>query len=190
MLPETVVEVLADPRVFKVGSDILRDAQHDEHYFGIKVFPVFDTQQIHAQVEAELSPTKGLEGHGLGRISFDIFKSDFKPKTAKKYRQKYGTSQPRAWREHAHFSVYEWRKPLSNYARQYRCLDALTPLSLLSWILQHRLQTNLLPRPLVKGPLRDLLKHTASLGEPYYTASLGEPYYECHGQGMTVMQYL
>ena len=145
VLPNAVVDILADGSVFKLGSQIGIDAVHDQDEFKLEVNPVFDCQVLHCKVEDELSVTD-LEGHGMGRLCYDIFRCDYKPQDQIKYFRRYGQGQPKAWQKHAHHRVYEWKRPLSPYAKQYKILDSLMPLSCLSWIVEHSLENHLVSR--------------------------------------------
>ena len=158
VLPITVVRVLEDRKVLKLGSDAGRDALQDEE-LGLHIGPVFCVQILHGLVN-DISPSQDLvsgapgQCNGLGRQAFDIFGMTHKEKVGKFF-------QPAAWKPHAHYKIYDWRKPLSGYAFLYRALDACLPMVLLSWILKNYLESHQIAKALVCGPLKTLLKTVA-----------------------------
>ena len=153
ILPSVVVRVLESRKVLKLGSDAGADSFDDEE-LGINTSPVVCTQILH-QLADGMSPTREFAtGHGLGRVAADIYYYTHKPKVGK-------FEQPAAWRKHANFHLYDWSKPLKNYAFVYRALDAALPLCLLSWILRAYLREHAISKALVCGPLFKLL-HTVA----------------------------
>ena len=158
VLPCTVTHALEDRRILKLGSDAGRDAYQDED-MGISVGPVVCTQILHGLVDG-ISPSNDLVSgapgtcNGLGRIAYDIYGVTHKL-DVKRF------EQPSAWAKHAKLQLYDWKRPLSEYARLYRALDASLPLLLLSWILRSFVDEHLVSKELVCGRFDKLLHAVA-----------------------------
>ena len=183
VLPSTVTQALEDRRIIKLGSDAGRDAFQDED-MGLNVGPLVCTQVLHGLVDG-MSPSNDLVSgapgtcNGLGRIAYDIFGVTHKIDTKR-------FDQPKAWRKHARFTLYDWAKPLSEYTFLYRALDAALPLLLLSWTLRSFIDEHLVSKELVCGKFNELLHAVAKpalvKGVPFWTRGTAKNASRCVGK--------
>ena len=149
LLPPLVVDALQDPHIMKLGSDILADAENDFYHFELTVGPVVEMQKMYASVEREVFPwrTNKHGAFGLGSIAYSLFGANYKPRAR---------NHPEAWASSMHWRLYDWRRPLSDYARMYRYLDSQVPLALVSKVTEDCLEKHLVSSVLVEGSLRPI----------------------------------
>ena len=138
VLPATLVRVLEDRMVIKLGSGIAVDA-FKEMSFGLHVQGLICTQELAKLAAEEHSPSRGQfpgDKTGFGRIATDVYGHSYKPNETV-------FPVPKAW-QHS-WRIYSWRKPLTPFARFYRYMDGILPLVYLCWLLRRAVCQGLLP---------------------------------------------
>ena len=163
VLPQSVVDALRDPSIMKLGSKAWEDAEDDYYKYELVVEPVYEMQALYPDAEEDVFPRRDNRNHayGIGSVSYSLYKADFKPRSK---------NRPSAWARYMHYTLYDWHRPLTSYARLYRHLDSQVPIVLVSKIAEYLLQHHLVSKSLVSGPLKNLRKAVLS---HYQAHSLG-----------------
>ena len=175
LLPRSLVRLLRDDRIMKVGSNLGKDTVTAAEDYYLEIRPVSDVQFLHQQAEEDVFGTN-TGRHGLGQICFDLFGCDYKPLDDSKYYSRYGVDRPEPWRPFSSAKrLYQWREPLRTFDFIYRAADANIPIALIVKVTWYGLKHHLFSRDLVMGPQKGLFRAVARMclatGAPFTTKS-------------------